>query len=113
VTFKPNTDDMREAPSLTIVPALIGAGTMVRICDPEGRKEGAALLPGAEWVEDAYACAAGADALVVLTEWNQFRGLDLARLAQAMRGRVLVDLRNIYSPEEAGAAGFAYTGVGR
>ena len=113
VTFKPNTDDMREAPSLTIVPALIGAGAEVRVSDPEGRKEGAALLPGVHWIEEPYACAAEADALVVLTEWNQFRGLDLQRLAQSMRGRVLVDLRNIYSPAEARAAGFAYTGVGR
>ena len=113
VTFKPNTDDMRDAPALTIVPALIGAGAEVRVCDPEGEKEGAALLPGVEWVDDPYACAAEADALVILTEWNQFRGLDLIRLAQGMRGTVLVDLRNIYDPDEAGAAGFAYTGVGR
>jgi len=113
VTFKPLTDDMREAPSLTIVPALIGAGAAVRVCDPEGRKEGAALLPGVDWHDDPYETASGADALVVLTEWNQFRGLDLARLAQSMRGKTLVDLRNIYTPEDAAAAGFAYTGVGR
>ena len=104
---------MREAPSLTIVPALIGAGASVAICDPEGRKEGEALLPGAEWIEDAYACAAGADALVVITEWNQFRGLDLKRLRAAMAGDVIVDLRNIYSQSDADAAGFAYTDVGR
>ena len=113
VTFKPSTDDMREAPALTIVPALIGSGAEVRVCDPEGEKEGAALLPGVTWIDDAYDCAAEADALVIITEWNQFRGLDLARLAQTMRGRVLVDLRNIYEPSEAEAAGFAYTGVGR
>ena len=113
VTFKPNTDDMRDAPALTIVPALIGAGAKVRVCDPEGRKEGEALLPGVTWVEDAYETAFEADALVVITEWNQFRGLDLTRLAQSMRGKTLVDLRNIYSPEDADAAGFAYVGVGR
>ena len=113
VTFKPLTDDMRDAPALTIVPALIGAGATVRVSDPEGEKEGAALLPGAAWVDDPYACAAQADALVVITEWNQFRGLDLTRLAQSMRGKVLVDLRNIYSPDDAAAAGFAYTGIGR
>ncbi|MEM7188788.1 MAG: UDP-glucose/GDP-mannose dehydrogenase family protein [Pseudomonadota bacterium] len=113
VTFKPNTDDMRDAPALTIVPALIGAGARVRVCDPEGLKEGEALLPGVEWVEDPYATAAEADALVVITEWNQFRGLDLTRLAQSMRGKTLVDLRNIYSPEDAATAGFEYVGVGR
>jgi UDPglucose 6-dehydrogenase len=85
----------------------------VVVCDPEGKKEGEALLPGVEWVDDAYAAAAEADALVVITEWNQFRGLDLTRLSQSMRGKVLVDLRNIYSVEDATAAGFAYTDVGR
>ena len=113
VTFKPNTDDMRDAPSLTIVPALIGAGAEVRACDPEGEKEGAALMPGTVWVDDPYACAAEADAIVVLTEWNQFRGLDLTRLKQGMRGTALIDLRNIYDPAEAEDAGFAYTGIGR
>jgi UDPglucose 6-dehydrogenase len=113
VTFKPETDDMRAAPSLTIVPALIGSGAKVTVCDPHGRKEGEALLPGVEWVEDPYAAAGGADALVVLTEWNMFRALDLARLRTVMAGGVLVDLRNIYQPDEARAAGFVYTGVGR
>ncbi|MEM0945140.1 MAG: UDP binding domain-containing protein, partial [Pseudomonadota bacterium] len=113
VTFKPNTDDMRAAPALTIVPALIGAGAEVRVVDPEGRKEGEALLPGVTWVENEYDAVKEADALVVLTEWNQFRGLDLTRLAQSMRGKTLVDLRNIYRAEEAAAAGFAYTSVGR
>ncbi len=113
VTFKPNTDDMRDAPSLTIVPALIGAGAQVRVCDPEGQKEGAALLPGVEWIDDPYMCAADTDALVVITEWNQFRGLDLSRLGDTMRAKVLVDLRNIYDPVEAENSGFAYTGIGR
>ncbi len=113
VTFKPNTDDMRDSPSLTIVPALIGAGAKVTVVDPEGKKEGEALLPGVTWAEDAYSAARGSDAIVVLTEWNQFRGLDLTRLAQSMRGKVLVDLRNIYVPEDAREAGFDYSSVGR
>jgi len=113
VTFKPNTDDMREAPALTIVPALIGAGAEVRVADPEGRKEGEALLPGVTWWADAYEAAAEADAVVIITEWNQFRALDLARLKQTMRGDVIVDLRNIYVPDEARAAGFNYSSVGR
>ncbi len=114
VTFKPNTDDMREAPSLTIVPALVGGGARVRVVDPEGRREGEALLPGVVWLDDPYAAAADADALVILTEWNAFRALDLARIAAVMATPRLADLRNVYSPEEARAAGFAaYTGVGR
>jgi UDPglucose 6-dehydrogenase len=114
VTFKPNTDDMREAPSLTIVPALVGAGARVRVVDPQGRREGEALLPGVAWEADPYAAARGAEALVILTEWNEFRALDLSRLATAMAAAHLVDLRNIYDRSDALAAGFdSYTGVGR
>ncbi|WP_118137388.1 UDP-glucose/GDP-mannose dehydrogenase family protein [Oceanicella sp. SM1341] len=113
VTFKPNTDDMRDSPSLTIVPALVGAGAVVRVVDPEGRKEGEALLPGVTWMEDPYEAASGAVAAVILTEWNEFRALDLARLAGAMAEPRLADLRNIYSPEEAARAGLAYVSVGR
>jgi UDPglucose 6-dehydrogenase len=113
VTFKPETDDMREAPALTIVPALIGAGAQVTVCDPHGRKEGEHLLPGAAWAEDPYAAAQGADAVVVLTEWNMFRGLDLGRLRAAMAGDRLIDLRNIWRRDAAEAAGFRYEGVGR
>lgn len=114
VTFKPNTDDMREAPALTIVPALIGAGAQVRVVDPQGRREGAALLPNVTWVEDAYEAAAGADAIVTLTEWNEFRALDLAQMAAAARGPVMVDLRKIYSAETVRKAGFErYVPVGR
>jgi UDPglucose 6-dehydrogenase len=113
VTFKPETDDMRAAPALTIVPALIGAGAGVTVCDPHGRKEGDALLPGVRWEADPYAAASGADAIVVLTEWNMFRGLDLQRLRSAMAGDALVDLRNVYRPEDTAAAGFAYTSIGR
>ncbi|QPH56055.1 UDP-glucose dehydrogenase family protein [Pontivivens ytuae] len=113
VTFKPNTDDMRESPSLTIVPALVGAGAKVRVVDPEGRKEGEALLPGVEWVEDAYEAAEGATALVLLTEWNEFRALDLERMATAMETPRMADLRNVYSPDALQAAGFSAVLVGR
>lgn len=113
VTFKPDTDDMREAPSLTIVPALIGAGATVAVADPEGRKEGEALLPGVRWADGAYDAAKDADAIAIVTEWNEFRALDLKRLAAEMRGDVMVDLRNIYRPEEARDAGFTYSSVGR
>ena len=114
VTFKPGTDDMRDAPSLTIVPALVGAGAEVRVVDPQGRREGEALLPHAIWHEDAYEAASGADALLILTEWNEFRALDLSRLAGLMRTPRMADLRNVYEPEDARAAGFeAYTAVGR
>lgn len=114
VTFKPNTDDMREAPSLTIVPALVGAGARVRVSDPQGRHEGEALLPGVKWVDNPYQAANDADLLVLLTEWNEFRGLDLAKLARRMATPQMADLRNIYDPAEVREAGFvAYVGVGR
>jgi len=114
VTFKPNTDDMREAPSLTIVPALIGAGAKVHVVDPQGRREGEALLPGVTWEDDAYSAASDADLLIVLTEWNEFRALDLVRLAQAMKTPRMADFRNIYDRETALSAEFvAYDGVGR
>jgi len=114
VTFKPNTDDMREAPALTIVPALVGNGAQVRVVDPQGRREGEALLPGVSWQDDPYSAVEEADAVVLLTEWNEFRALDLARMAQIMARPRMVDLRNIYSPQDAEAAGFdAYVGVGR
>ncbi|QYK43257.1 MAG: UDP-glucose/GDP-mannose dehydrogenase family protein [Paracoccaceae bacterium] len=114
VTFKPNTDDMRDAPSLTIVPALVGAGAKVGVVDPQGRREGVALLPGVEWIDDPYAAAAGAEALIILTEWNEFRALDLRRLAASMSTARMVDLRNVYDPQDARDAGFVhYEGVGR
>ena len=113
VTFKPNTDDMREAPALTIVPALVGGGGAVRVVDPQGRREGEALLPGVDWMSDPYEAAEGADIIVILTEWNEFRALDLAALAQRMATPRMADLRNIYTPEDARAAGFAYTSIGR
>ncbi len=114
VTFKPNTDDMRDAPSLTIVPAMVGAGAKVRVVDPQGRHEGEALLPGVKWMDSAYGAAQGADLVVILTEWNEFRGLDLAKLARKMNVARMADLRNIYDRDEVLAAGFdAYVGVGR
>jgi len=114
VTFKPNTDDMREAPALTIVPALVGGGAKVRVVDPQGRREGEALLPGVTWMKDAYAAADDADVLVILTEWNEFRALDLGRMAGAMAHPRMADLRNIYNAEDATKAGFeAYVSVGR
>ncbi|WP_179378121.1 UDP-glucose dehydrogenase family protein [Jannaschia marina] len=114
VTFKPNTDDMREAPSLTIVPALVGGGAKVRVVDPEGFREGEHLLPGVAWCDDPYAAAETADLLVLLTEWNEFRALDLKRLAEAMTAPRMADLRNIYKRADVIDAGFeAYDAVGR
>src|SRR5690554_1917423 len=114
VTFKPNTDDMRESPALTIVPALVGGGARVRVVDPQGRREGEALLPGVTWESDPYVAAEGAEALLLLTEWNEFRALDLERLAGVMAAPRLADLRNVYERADVLAAGFeAYEGVGR
>lgn len=114
VTFKPNTDDMREAPSLTIVPTLIGGGARVRVVDPQGQAEGEALLPGVKWMDDPYQAARKADLVVLLTEWNEFRALDLKQMARKMETPRMVDLRNIYSEKAARKAGFeCYIGVGR
>jgi UDPglucose 6-dehydrogenase len=114
VTFKPNTDDMRDAPSLTIIPALVGAGARVRVTDPQGRHEGEALLPGVKWVDSPYQAATGADLLVMLTEWNEFRALDLGKMARKMATPYLADLRNVYDRDEVAEAGFTrYEGVGR
>jgi len=114
VTFKPNTDDMRDAPSLTIVPALIGAGARVHVVDPQGRHEGEALLPGVQWMDNPYEAATGAELVIILTEWNEFRALDLEQLAQAMHRPRMADLRNVYERADVLEAGFeAYEGVGR
>jgi UDPglucose 6-dehydrogenase len=113
VTFKPNTDDMRDAPSLDIVPALLAAGARVRAYDPVGMEEAARLLPGVEWAKDAYACMASADCVAILTEWNEFRALDLERVAGLLARPVMVDLRNIYKPAEMREAGFEYHSIGR
>ena len=113
VTFKPNTDDMRDSPSLDIVPALLAAGATVRAYDPEGMTEAAKLLPGVQWCPDAAAALTGADAVALLTEWNEFRALDTGRMRRLMRGNVVVDLRNVYSPGDMAAAGFEYSSIGR
>ena len=113
VTFKPNTDDMREAPSLVILPMLQARGARVRACDPQGRSKGEELLPGVAWFNSAIETVDGADALVLLTEWNEFRAVDLRHFRNKMRGNVLIDLRNVYQQALAEAAGFVYRGVGR
>jgi UDPglucose 6-dehydrogenase len=112
LTFKPNTDDMRDAPSLSIIAGLQDAGAQIVAYDPEGMEQARPLLQGVAYAEDAYTCAEGADALVIVTEWNAFRALDLARLKGLMRAPVLVDLRNIYAPAETERHGFAYSGIG-
>jgi len=113
LTFKPNTDDMRDAPSLAIVPALEAAGATVRAFDPEGMHEAKKMLPNVVYCADAYDAMKGADAAVVLTEWNQFRTLDLPRVKTLLTAPVMIDLRNVYSPADMRAAGFHYTSVGR
>ena len=113
VTFKPNTDDMRESPSLVILPALKAEGATIRAFDPEGMGEARRLLPEVVWCEDAYNALQGADAMVILTEWNLFRGLDLDRARELMREPRIVDLRNIFDPAQVARAGFGYTGIGR
>ena len=113
LAFKPNTDDMREAPSIPIVNGLVERGATVRAFDPVARHQAELLLSGVEFADDAYAAADGADALVIVTEWDEFRALDLDRIAGSLRGKVLVDLRNVYDPAEAQEAGLTYYGVGR
>jgi UDPglucose 6-dehydrogenase len=113
LTFKPNTDDMRESPSLDIVPALQKAGASVRAYDPEGMGEARKLLTNVTWCADAYEALAGADAGCIVTEWNQFRALDLQRVKSALKRPVIVDLRNIYRPAEMAAAGIEYHSVGQ
>jgi UDPglucose 6-dehydrogenase len=113
LTFKPNTDDMRESPALAVVQALQDAGAHVRAYDPQGMEQAKPLLPQVEFAANAYACAEGADALAIVTEWDAFRALDLTRIKGLMKAPVLVDLRNIYPPEEAVSRGFTYVSVGR
>jgi UDPglucose 6-dehydrogenase len=113
LTFKPDTDDMREAPSIPLITGLLDMGAKVRAYDPAGMEQARSELPTIEFCADAYACAKGADALVIVTEWVQFRALDLGRLKETMAQPVVVDLRNIYRPEDMVAAGFLYESVGR
>jgi UDPglucose 6-dehydrogenase len=113
VAFKPNTDDMRDAPSLSIIPALQDAGATVRAYDPEAMTEAERMLPGVTWCDDPYAVAEGASAVALLTEWNEFRALDFPRLGAGMASRVFVDLRNVYRPLVVRALGFQYSSIGR
>lgn len=113
LTFKPDTDDMREAPSIPLVTGLLDMGAKVRAHDPAGMEQAKLELPSITYCEDPYICAARADVLVIVTEWAQFRALDLARLKQEMAQPIIVDLRNIYRPEEMAAHGFIYESIGR
>ena len=113
VTFKPNTDDMRDAPSLDIIPALQAEGANINAYDPEGMHEAKSVLKDVSWCNDAYEAMAGADAVAILTEWNEFRGLDLPRIKSLLKHPIVIDLRNIYNPEEMRDAGFIYSCVGR
>jgi UDPglucose 6-dehydrogenase len=113
LTFKPNTDDMRDAPSLAILPRLLAAGAAIRAFDPEGIAEARKLLPDLVYCRDAYEAMEGADGLILLTEWNEFRALDLARVGRLLARPLVVDLRNIYGPPEMAAAGLTYVSLGR
>ncbi len=113
LTFKPNTDDMRDAPSLVIVPALQAQGAKIRAFDPEGMEEAKKVLEGVKWCSSAYEAAESADALTILTEWNEFRGLDISELKTVMNRPLIVDLRNIYNPMEMATQGIDYVSVGR
>ena len=113
VTFKPNTDDMRDAPSLVIVPMLQERGATVRAFDPQGHKHGVEMLPNVVWCDSALDAVQGADVLAILTEWNEFRAIDLAEMRRRMSGNAIVDLRNVVSPSAARDAGFTYSGIGR
>lgn len=113
LAFKQNTDDMRDAPSLDILPALMAAGAKVRAYDPEAMTEAAHLLEGVDFATSPYDAIQGADAMVIITEWDQFRALDFERVKAALNTNIVVDLRNIYSPEDMATRGFAYTSIGR
>jgi UDPglucose 6-dehydrogenase len=113
LAFKPNTDDMRDAPSIPLVNALVERGAEVSAFDPVAREQAEKIFTGIEFASDAYAAAANADALVIVTEWDEFRALDLEKIAGSLRGKVLVDLRNVYDRNEAEGAGLTYYGVGR
>ena len=113
LAFKQNTDDMRDAPSLDILPALMAAGAKVRAYDPEAMTEASHLLEGVDFATSPYDAIQNADAMVIITEWDQFRALDFERVKAALNTNIVVDLRNIYSPEDMAARGFAYTSIGR
>ena len=113
LTFKPNTDDMRDAPSIDIAQALIDAGATVTAYDPEGMNIAAEIMPDVHMAKDSYDASQDADAVVIVTEWDAFRALDLQKLSSIMTGDALVDLRNIYHPADVAKCGFKYTSVGR
>ncbi|HKF42408.1 MAG TPA: UDP-glucose/GDP-mannose dehydrogenase family protein [Thermoanaerobaculia bacterium] len=113
LSFKPETDDIRESPALSVVGGLLRAGAKVRAFDPAAMENTRQIYPDLHYAEDAYDCASGADFVVLATEWNEFRALDLSKLAHAVRTRNMIDLRNVYDPRELRAAGWDYTGVGR
>lgn len=114
LTFKPETDDMRDAPAITILPALLERGAIIRAHDPQGMEEAKKYLPDdIIYVENAYEACTDADAVILMTEWNQYRALDLDRIGNLMKSRILIDLRNVYEPARLREKGFAYTGVGR
>ncbi|HEY9090961.1 UDP-glucose/GDP-mannose dehydrogenase family protein [Parasphingorhabdus sp.] len=113
LTFKPNTDDMRDAPSIAIVQALVDAGATVSAYDPEGMEIAAEIMPDVSMAKSSYDAAKDSDAVVIVTEWNAFRALDLDKLSSSMAGKVLVDLRNIYHPEDVAKSGLEYTSIGR
>ncbi len=113
LTFKPNTDDMRDSPSLDIVPALVEAGAIVRSYDPEGMDEAAKLLDAIKYCQSPYEAMDGADAVAIVTEWNEFRALSVSRMKAALKAPVMIDLRNVYDPDEMRAAGFVYSCIGR
>jgi UDPglucose 6-dehydrogenase len=113
LTFKPNTDDMRDAPSIDVIEVLQEAGITVKVYDPEGHEQAEKVISGVEFASGPYDAVEGADALVIVTEWDEFRALDLGRIAKALRSPLLVDLRNIYRPEEAKRAGLTLVGVGK
>jgi len=113
LTFKPNTDDMRDAPALDIIPKLQAAGARIRAFDPAGVREARAMLRDVDYVDGPYEALEGADAVAIVTEWDEFRALDLDRVKSLMKAPVLIDLRNIYHPAQMAAAGVQYHSIGR
>ena len=113
ITFKPNTDDIRDAPSLEIIPTLQKEGANIKAYDPEGMIEGKHVLTDVNWCENAYEAMEGAHAVAILTEWNEFRGLDVKRMKALLREPTIIDLRNIYDPAKMQEIGFNYTSIGR
>jgi UDPglucose 6-dehydrogenase len=113
LTFKPETDDLRDAPALTILQPLFEKGAKIQAHDPQGMAEAAKICPEFQYVDNAYEACRGADAVVLFTEWNQYRALDLERIKALMNTPLFIDLRNVYEPKKMQAAGFTYVGVGR